>query len=397
MGLVAAMCHRMRVALMFMACWVSLACSSSSTNEAPGGGGNGGATGGSGGATGGSAGATGGSGGATGGSGGATGGSAGAAGGSGGAIGGSGGSAGTGGSGGGPLCSYQPNDGSFDCKPHKLTSMAVDQTSIFWALRDNDGVEHLFRAPKASPPATLGPWAQIGSVGAVGDILVDGSHVYVGTTAPSRQLIRFALGNAAEQVLVDTMGCPLPYPRVPLAMDAQAVYFACNGSADFVGHWNKSTNMPGTTFTYDTSVQATISGLASNDSTLTLAFGDLDYYTLPSGPIGLIAAAGGFVRTAMINNIVYAQTADAVKTFTLGGGGGADAMSGVAGIFDFRVDSAGTFAILADKVVGRKHSSLGNPFQKAATPGGIALDATHVYWSNVTGTVERAQRSVILP
>ena len=392
----------MRFPFMLSTCCLALACSSSSTNEAPSSGGGGSATGGSGGATGGSGGAGGGSGGsvagsggtggsgATGGSGGATGGSGGATGGSGGATGGSGGATGGSGGGGGvPVCTPGNSTGWINCTPHIPSSIAVDSTHVYWALSAG-WVDYLFRAPKAGVSAPLSPWAKIGSVGTVGDIVISTSHVFVATASDSRQLIRYALADATETVLLDKTGCAAPFPDAPLAIDKTGVYYACKGTKSVIGMFKSGSSRADLVFTYPGSYG--ITGMGSNGSVLAIALGSLDYLPLPSGSAGLIDSNDSYTRAAMIGNKIYAMTASAVKTFNYGGAGDNDALTGVPGLVDFRVDPTGIYAITASKVVGKLLTQGTLSLNQAATPNGIALDATHVYWSSTAGTIERAAR-----
>ncbi|MCC6897999.1 MAG: hypothetical protein IT377_03435 [Polyangiaceae bacterium] len=354
----------MRFASVVTVCFLAMGCSSSSTNEAPAGGGAAG----SGGVTGGSGGATGGSGGATGGSGGATGGS--------------------GGMGGAPVCMPGNSTGFLNCAPHKPSSMAVDSTQVYFALAAG-GVEYLFRAPKAGISAPLSPWAKIGG-GSVGDIVVSTSHVFVATTDENRQLIRYALADANETVLLDKTGCAAPFPDAPLAIDKTAVYYACKGTKSAIGMFKTGSSTGELAFTYPGSY--VISGLGSNGSVLAIALGSLDYLPLPGGSAGLIDANDTYTRAAMIGNKIYAMTATTVKTFNYGGAGDADALSGLTGLVDFRVDATGIYAITTSKVVGKPLSQGTLSLNQTATPGGIALDATHVYWSSPTGLIERVAR-----
>ncbi|MBI3201429.1 MAG: hypothetical protein HYZ29_07795, partial [Myxococcales bacterium] len=296
---------------------------------------------------------------------------------------------GSGGTGGAPVCMLANSTGFLNCAPHKPSSMAVDATHVYFALAAG-GVEYLFRAPKAGISAPLSPWAKIGSVGFVGDIVVTSSHVFVATINENRQLIRYALADASETVLLDKTGCAAPFPDAPLASDKTAVYYACKGTKSAIGMFKTGSTSGEIAFTYPGSY--VISGLGSNGSVLAIALGSLDYLPLPGGSAGLIDANDTYTRAAMIGNKIYAMTATTVKTFNYGGAGDADALSGLTGLVDFRVDATGIYAITNNKVVGKPLSQGTLSLNQNATPGGIALDATHVYWSNPAGLIERAAR-----
>lgn len=372
----------MRRTVWIIACCALVACSSSSKNEAAS----------SGGGSGGMAGASGGSGGSTAGSGGATGGSAGAggAGGSTGGAGGStGGSAGLDGGGSTPTCTYEVATQTIDCAPHSPSSMGVDAAAFYFALGDAMGEEYLFRVSKTAKLESIAAWVKLGNASVVGDIVSDGTNVYVATNAPARQLVRYAVNTGAETVLVGSADCPLPFPRAPLAIDATGVYFACNGSSDWVGVWSGSS--AATVWTYPQTVL--ISGLASNGATLAVALDSLDKIPLPSGPAGLLQADSGYTRVGMVGQSVYAQSASSVVKHYLGGAAPEDVLIGVPGIIDFRVDATGLYAILPDKVIGKTLGAVGH--KEIATnvkPAGIALDATHVFWTTSDGKVQRAAR-----
>ncbi|MBK7585653.1 MAG: hypothetical protein IPI67_36390 [Myxococcales bacterium] len=341
-----------------------LACSSTSTNDGAGGSTTGGLGGGAGVGTGGSS---------TGG--GSTGGS-------------SAGGSNTGGASGGGACVKGTGGLLYDCAIPQITSLAVDDKDVFFAMAASGGWE-LHRAPKDGSAAPIGKWADIGAAPSVGDILVDDEFVYVATTNVNIAVTRFDKKTKESTVLVDAVGCTEVSSTAPLAHNALYLFFACNGDLT-VRRMEKAS---GTWKTVDTIGQTvSFTGLAASDAEVFTAMGGVDHCSVGPG-CGQVSAAAGYTRVGFAGSDLYALTPAGAAKFASVVTAAADVLV-TTNASDFRVDTKGLYALDSAALKGIEFGAgTGKSVPIAGKPGGIALDANFVYWSDQQqSTINRLAR-----